>query len=63
VNESVTLSHELECDMARYFTSRQLYFHEPWANDIVCKGNVNYINTLTSVISGLSYIRFLVVVS
>ena len=37
-NSSFDLLHESECDMARYFTSRRPYFHEPQASEnIACE--------------------------
>ncbi len=47
------LSHESECDMAKYFMSRLIYCHEPEAVKIKPESKISCHITLMSVISGL----------
>ncbi len=50
--------HESECDMAKYFMSRLIYFHELGVK-IQPESEISCHITLTSVISGLFYTRYL----
>ncbi len=45
--------------MAKYFTSRLIYFHKPEAVKIKPESEISSHITLTSLISGLFYPRYL----
>ncbi len=51
--------HESKCDMAKYFTSRLIYFHEPEGVKIKPESEISSHITLVSVISGLFHARYL----
>ena len=45
--------------MAKYFKSRLIYFHKPEASEIKPESEISSHITLTGVISGLFYLRYL----
>ncbi len=51
-------TYNSECDMAKYFISRLIYFQEPEASEIKPESEISCHNTLTSVISGLFHTRY-----
>ncbi len=50
------LIHDSECDMAKYFTNKLIHVYEHESEN---KREISNHATLTSVISGLFYARFL----
>ncbi len=55
----IILLHESDCDMAKYFTSRLIYFYEPEVSEIKPGSELFCHFTLLSAISGLFYTRYL----